>query len=134
MAGKAKQFTVESRDKLASMMAALPEKPKAEKGLAAKEIIASLKADIKAAQAKGYTIEEIVQMFKKGGVDIGLTTLKTALKPLKKKPVSAATTSQKAKELVEAPPRQAVLPEDSEALRAETETTLTAAAKKRGER
>lgn len=134
MAGKAKHFTVESRDKVAAMIADLPEKPKAPKALAAREIIASLKAEIKAAQAKGYTIEEIVQTFKTGGVDIGLTTLKNALKPPKKKPVLVATSTHKGKEPASAPSRSESLPEGNEVLRSETETTLTAAAKKRGER
>lgn len=134
MTGKAKHFTVESRDKIASTLAALPEKPKPEKGLVAKEVVASLKAHIKAARDKGYTIEEIIELFKTGGVDIGLTTLKTALKPPKKKMVSTTTTSKNAKEPVAAEPRRVLQPEDKEALRAGTESTLTAAAKKRGER
>ena len=134
MAGKAKHFTVESRDKIASMMAALPEKPKPEKGLVAKEVVASLKAHIKAARDKGYSIEEIIDLFKTGGVDIGLTTLKTALKPPKKKTASPTATPKKAKEPVADEPRRVLLPEDKEALRAETQTSLTAAAKKRGER
>ena len=134
MTGKAKHFTVEARDKIASMMAALPEKPKPEKGLVAKEVVASLKAHIKAARDKGYTIEEIIELFKQGGVDIGLTTLKTALKPPKKKTASTTPTPKNTKETVATEPRRVLQSEEKEALRAETESTLTAAAKKRGER
>lgn len=153
MAGKPKQFTVESRDKVATILTALPEKPKAERGLAAKEVVASLKADIRAAQAKGYTIEEIVKLFKDGGVDIGLTTLKAALKQPKKKTATAVEDGKK--QSVYTPPSEAGNPgagqvggqrspapearrvltrEDKQALRNDAENALTPAAQKRGDR
>lgn len=153
MAGKPKQFTVESRDKVASILTALPEKPKAERGLAAKEVVASLKADIRAAQVKGYTIEEIVKLFKDGGVDIGLTTLKAAIKQPRKKPVVVAEDGKKGSVYTQpstvgntgtgqdqgqgsaAPEARRVLtPEDKQALRDDAENSLTPAAKKRGDR
>ena len=157
MAGKPKHFTADARDKVASLLAALPEKPKAERGLAAKDIIASLKAEIKAAQSKGYTIEEIVKSFKDGGVEIGLTTLKTALKqprqPAKKKSSVASDDGKKGsvytdqnsstetgesqvkgQEQAAQDARRVITQEDKQALRAEAENTLTPAASKRGVR
>ena len=80
MPGKPKYFTADARNNVASLLASLPEKQSTERGLATRELIASLKADVIAAQKKGYTIEEIVQSFKEGGVDIGLTTLKSSMK------------------------------------------------------
>lgn len=153
MAGKPKQFTVESRDKVASILTALPEKPKAERGLAAKEVVASLKADIRAAQAKGYTIEEIVKLFKDGGVDIGLTTLKAAIKQPKKKAAASAEDGKKqsvytqpsaarntgagqdqGQESATPEARRVLTPEDKQALHDDAENSLTPAAKKRGDR
>ncbi len=147
MAGKPKHFTADARDNVASILASLPEKPKTEKGLAAKDIIASLKAEIHAAQEKGYTIEEIVQSFKQGGVDIGLTTLKAAMRQsTKKRPVKVARKvehkggnapkSEATQGGNNAAPeaRRTVTPEERQALRQETETTLTPAATKRGMR
>lgn len=147
MAGKPKHFTAKARDDVASILASLPEKPKADKGLAAKDIITSLKAAIRATQEKGYTIEEIVQSFKQGGVDIGLTTLKAAMRQsTKKRPAKAvqkvehdrrnATPNEASGAGNSAAPqaRRTVTPEERQALRDETETTLTPAASKRGMR
>lgn len=137
MVGKSKSFTIESRNNVASILTALPEKPKAERALAAKYIVASLKAEIKAAQAKGYTIEEIVQSFKQGGVDIGLTTLKTALKQPRKKALTSGvvetTKSQTTPESAKAS-RRVVTAENKQALRTEAENTLTPGARSRGDR
>lgn len=137
MAGKSKSFTIESRNNVASILTALPEKPKAERALAAKDIVASLKAEIKAAQAKGYTIEEIVQSFKQGGVDIGLTTLKTALKqPKKKMLISGVVETTKNQTISESAKtsRRVVTAEDKQSLRTEAENMLTPGARSRGDR
>ncbi|WP_051862140.1 hypothetical protein [Ferrovum myxofaciens] len=136
MAGKQKTFTMKARDDVASIIASLPEKPKADKGLAAKDIITSLKAEIRTAQEKGYTIEEIVQSFKQGGVDIGLTTLKAAMRQsTKKRPEKAAKKVEYEGGNSAAPQaRRTVTPEERQVLRDETETTLTPAASKRGMR
>ncbi len=131
MAGKQKHFTAESRDNVASLLARLPEKPKAERELAAKDIIASLMAEIRSAQDKGYTIEEIVNSFKQGGVEIGLTTLKTAMRQSTKKrqpKVALKAEHQDAKS------RKTVTSEERQALRQETESALTKAATQRGVR
>lgn len=86
MAGKKKTFNVATRDNAAAMLAALPEKPAAEKEMTSKELIDSLKAQIKEAQANGYTLEEIVGLLKNAGVEIGLTTLKNAIRSGARKP------------------------------------------------
>lgn len=147
MAGKPKTVAVEVRDKAVSDLANLPEKPKAEKGLALKDAIASMKTEIRAAQEKGYTIEEIVQSLKGSGMDIGLTTLKAAMRQSAKKRTAKAATkvdhqdgnevahsASKGGSRAEQEARRTVTPEERQALRQETETTLTPAATKRGVR
>ncbi len=134
MAGKPKLFTADTRDNVASLLTSLPEKQNTEKKLAAKDIITSLKAEIRSAQSKGYTIEEIVQYFQQGGVDIGLTTLKSTIRELtKKRPARVAQKVKHQDENNVAPDaRRTVNTEERQALRNDMETTLTPAATKRG--
>ncbi len=83
MAGKGKRFNQEARDTLAASLAGLPEKPKVKEFTAA-ELVRSLKSEIKAAQAKGYTLEEIIEHFKSKNVDVGISTLKTETRAAKR--------------------------------------------------
>ena len=83
MAGKGKRFNQEARDSLAASLAVLPEKPKVKEFTAA-ELVRSLKSEIKAAQAKGYTLEEIIEHFKSKNVDVGISTLKTETRASKR--------------------------------------------------
>lgn len=80
MAGRMKTFSPEVKQKIEDVLDNLPEKPKAERPVSTKELVAELKTKIRAAQAKGYTLEEIVDMFKKNGAQISLSTVKTALR------------------------------------------------------
>lgn len=89
MAGKQKTYKVELVEKLKSILEAVPEKPKSEKEMSTSAALASLKSQIKSLQAKGYTLEEIVAIFKENGVDAGISTLKNAVKkPRPKKQTS----------------------------------------------
>lgn len=80
MAGKQKTFTQEVRQKIEATLDNLPEKPKAERPLTTKELVTELRGKIRAAQAKGYTLEEIVDLFKSDGAQISLSSVKSALK------------------------------------------------------
>ncbi len=91
MAGKQRTFDKDTRIKIEGVLDNLPEKPKAERALTTKELVGELKAKIKAAQAKGYTLEEIVELFKQNGAQISLSTVKSALKGTTKKSVVKIT-------------------------------------------
>jgi hypothetical protein len=58
----------------------LPEKPKSERPLTTQQLVAELRSKIKAAQAKGYTLEEIVELFKQSGAQISLSSVRSALR------------------------------------------------------
>ena len=83
MSGKGKKFNQEARDTLAEALTGLPEKPKVKEFTAA-ELIRSLKSEIKAAQAKGYTLEEILDQFKSKNVDVGISTIKAETRATKR--------------------------------------------------
>ena len=80
MAGKQKTFDQETRQKIEATLDNLPEKPKSERPLTTKELVTELRTKIRAAQAKGYTLEEIVELFKREGAQISLSSVKSALK------------------------------------------------------
>ena len=80
MAGKQKTFDHETRPKIEATLDNLPEKPKSERPLTTKELVTELRTKIRAAQAKGYTLEEIVELFKREGAQISLSSVKSALK------------------------------------------------------
>lgn len=80
MAGKQKTFDQETRKKIEATLDSLPEKPKTERALTTKELVTELRGKIRAAQAKGYTLDEIVELFKRDGAQISLSSVKNALK------------------------------------------------------
>lgn len=79
MAGKQRTFSPEIREKISTALDQLPEKPKEEREQTTTELVAALKLKIKAAQAKGYTLTEIVDLFKQSGAKISLSTVKASL-------------------------------------------------------
>uniref|UniRef100_UPI0039F73D03 hypothetical protein n=1 Tax=Sulfuriferula sp. GW6 TaxID=3345112 RepID=UPI0039F73D03 len=89
MAGKKKTFKLETIEKLGAFLDTLPEKPKQEKEKTASEVIGLLKTRIKSLQTKGYTLEEIIELFRKYEVDIGLSALKNAIKKPRQKKIIA---------------------------------------------
>jgi hypothetical protein len=91
MAGTKRTFDKETRIKIEGVLDNLPEKPKAERALTTKELVSELKGKIKAAQSKGYTLQEIVELFKQNGAQISLSTVKDALKVTTKKAVVKTT-------------------------------------------
>ena len=80
MAGKQKTLDQETRQKIEATLDNLPEKPKSERPLTTKELVTELRTKIRAGQAKGYTLEEIVELFKREGAQISLSSVKSALK------------------------------------------------------
>lgn len=91
MAGTKRTFDKDIRIKIEGVLDNLPEKPKAERNLTTKELVSELKGKIKAAQSKGYTLQEIVELFKQNGAQISLSTVKDALKVTTKKAVVKTT-------------------------------------------
>jgi hypothetical protein len=85
MAGKQRKYTADQRDKVANALSALPEKPAAERPQTTAELLQALKPQIKAAQEKGYTLDEVAELLKNNGISIRLSTLKSSFKPAKKK-------------------------------------------------
>lgn len=80
MAGKQKTFDQQTRQKIEATLDNLPEKPKNERPLTTKELVTELRTKIRAAQCKGYTLEEIVELFKNTGAQVSLSSVKSALK------------------------------------------------------
>jgi len=91
MAGTKRTFDKETRIKIEGVLDNLPEKPKAERALTTKELVSELKGKIKVAQSKGYTLQEIVELFKQNGAQISLSTVKDGLKVTTKKAVVKTT-------------------------------------------
>ncbi|KPY60998.1 MULTISPECIES: hypothetical protein [Pseudomonas syringae group] len=79
MAGKQRTFAPEIREKIGTALDQLPEKPKEAREQTTTELVGALKTKIKAAQAKGYTLTEIVELFKQSGAKISLSTVKASL-------------------------------------------------------
>ncbi len=69
--GKPQIYSEKLADQLGSKLGGL-----APKGLILKDLIGRLLPQIDAAQGLGYTLEEIVEVFKDEGVDLSLNTLK----------------------------------------------------------
>lgn len=87
MAGKQRKYTAEQREKVANALSALPEKPVAERPQTTTELLQALKPQIKEAQDKGYTLDEVAELLKNNGISISLSTLKSSFKPAKKNAV-----------------------------------------------
>jgi len=64
-------------DQLGSKLDYLAQNPK---GLQVKELVSRMKSRIEAAQASGYTLDDIANVFKAEGVDLTLNTLKQYLR------------------------------------------------------
>ena len=64
-------------DQLGSKLDHLAQNPK---GLQVRELVSRMKSRIEAAQASGYTLDDIANVFKAEGVDLTLNTLKQYLR------------------------------------------------------
>ncbi|HMY90778.1 MAG TPA: hypothetical protein PLM85_09020 [Nitrosomonas sp.] len=87
MAGKQRTYTAEQREIAATALSALPDKPAAERPQTTAELLQALKPQIRTAQEKGYTLDEVAELLKNNGISISLSTLKSSFKPTKKNAV-----------------------------------------------
>lgn len=102
MGKPAKTYPEGIADHLGSKLDDLAQKPK---GIKTEELVVRVRAKIEAAQASGYTLDDVVGVFKSEGVEITLNTLKKYLqeskalssKPEMSQPDSASQSSEQKK-------------------------------------
>lgn len=75
----AKSYTRAQWDDFFRTLEALPEKPRNEQRLTVSDAMKEKRAQIAATQAKGYTLEEIVQEAERKGIDVSIGAVKYAL-------------------------------------------------------
>lgn len=68
----AKSFTRAQRDELVHALGALPEKARNEQRVTVSDAMKEIRAHITATQAKGYTLDEIVQVAGRTGLDVSI--------------------------------------------------------------
>ncbi|KVW79512.1 hypothetical protein [Burkholderia ubonensis] len=74
-----KRFTQAQWDAAARRLDALPDKPAYEHHVTVRDAVQSMQSQIRGAQQKGYTLDEIVRQLAKAGVDISASTLRYAM-------------------------------------------------------
>ena len=75
----AKGYTRAQWDEFVDALEALPEKPRNEQRVTVSDAMKEIRAHITATQAKGYTLEEIVQEAGRKGLDVSIGAVKYAL-------------------------------------------------------
>jgi hypothetical protein len=75
----AKSYTRAQWDEFVHALEALPEKPRNEQRVSVSDAMKEIRAHITATQAKGYTLEEIVQEAVRKGLDMSIGAAKYAL-------------------------------------------------------
>ena len=75
----AKGYTRAQWDEFVHALEALPEKPRNEQRVTVSDAMKEIRAHITATQAKGYTLEEIVQEAGRKGLDVSIGAVKYAL-------------------------------------------------------
>lgn len=76
----AKLYTKSQWDAFAHTLDALPEKPEAERGVGVRDAMKEMRAHIRGAQTKGYTLEQIAEQATQAGIDITAGTIRYALR------------------------------------------------------
>ncbi|MEW6346609.1 MAG: hypothetical protein AB1704_38745 [Pseudomonadota bacterium] len=76
----ARVYTKSQWEAFAHTLDALPEKPEAEHGVTVRDAMKDMRARVRAAQAKGYTLEQIAEQAKSHGIDITAGTIRYALR------------------------------------------------------
>ncbi|HEX7909161.1 MAG TPA: hypothetical protein VF534_13900 [Paraburkholderia sp.] len=74
-----KSYTRAQWDEFVHALEALPEKPRNEQRVTVSDAMKEIRAHITATQAKGYTLEEIVQEAVRKGLDVSIGAAKYAL-------------------------------------------------------
>ena len=80
----ARVYTKSQWDAFARALDALPEKPEAEHGVTVRAAMKDMRARVRAAQAKGYTLEQIAEQAKPHGIHITAGTIRYALRTVGK--------------------------------------------------
>ncbi|MDT8835817.1 hypothetical protein ParKJ_00130 [Paraburkholderia fungorum] len=80
----ARVYTKSQWEAFARALDALPEKPEAEHGVTVRDAMKDMRARVRAAQAKGYTLEQIAEQAKPHGIDITAGTIRYALRTVGK--------------------------------------------------
>lgn len=93
----AKKISRESIDSALQKFSQMPRKAEAN-ALPLNDAFLSLKPAISEMQKKGYSLHEILDILKESGIEIGLTTLKTAVGKPRKKQLSQPKPQSKAEE------------------------------------
>ena len=75
----AKSYTRAQWDEFVHALGALPEKPRNEQRITVSDAMKEIRAHITATQAKGYTLEEIVQEAGRKGLDVSIGTVGTRI-------------------------------------------------------
>jgi len=106
----AKGYTRAQWDEFVHALEALPEKPRNEQRVTVSDAMKEIRAHITATQAKGYTLEEIVQEAGRNGLDVSIGAVKYALyRPASSDPVSKTANPQGTREADQSSrPKQAV--------------------------
>jgi hypothetical protein len=85
----AKGYTRAQWDEFVHALEALPEKPRNEQRVTVSDAMKEIRVHITATQAKGYTLEEIVQEAGRKGLDVSIGAVKYAL--YRREPSDAAS-------------------------------------------
>jgi hypothetical protein len=106
----AKSYTRVQWDEFVHALEALPEKPRNEQRVTVSDAMKEMRAHITATQAKGYTLEEIVQEAGRKGLDVSIGAVKYALyRPASSDAVSRTASPQGMREAGQSSrPKQAV--------------------------
>jgi hypothetical protein len=110
-------YTLEDANRLRELMRAAPDKAPNQRRMDKQAIVAEVIDEIEAMQKRGYTLEEVAELWAKGGFEVTLPTLKSYLQRSRK---------TRAKGAVKAP-RPSSAPRASERARIEKPGTAKAA-------
>ncbi len=95
----AKSYTRAQWDEFVHALEALPEKPRNEQRVTVSDAMKEIRAHITATQAKGYTLDEIVQEAGRNGLAVSIGAVKYALyRPASSDAVSRTANPQGARE------------------------------------
>ena len=90
-----KSYTRAQWDEFVHALEALPDKPRIEQRVTVSDAMKEIRTHITATQAKGYTLEEIVQEAGRKGLDVSIGAVKYALyRPASSDAASKATNRQ----------------------------------------
>jgi hypothetical protein len=90
----AKVFPKANWERFAHQLDALPDRPASDRGLAVREAIGDIVSNIRAAQARGYSLEQIIELAKSSGIDISAGTLKLAMRRAGKRAAPSTDTNR----------------------------------------